>query len=313
MKRIRLMTLVALFASPGVCPAQEAVGTPGAKSPQSKSVVEEPKKEEEAKSWISGSVGTTVTNEYIFIGLVQDKDTVIAQPYLNLNFRLYEGEGFFNDVTFQLPLWASIHDINKPRPLNGNSSLKDWFEFDISPGFSFTFAKNWTFTISDYIYTSPGDYFDTSHNLNLGFTYDDSGLLGNFALKPHFYFLQELDGHSGLGTQGSTKSQYYEFGIAPGHTFAEKSTYPVTLTFPTTVGFGSNGYYGQGFGYFSTGASVSVPMAFIPSAYGSWTTSVSGLYYRLGTNPARLTDNPNNTDIGRRDQGVFAWSIGTEF
>lgn len=329
MKTIKLMTSAALFAavalaSTGVCKAQDAVAaTPASKSAagDGKKVEEDAKKVEETKkSWISGSVGIALTNEYIFFGLVQDKDTVIAQPYLNLNFSLYEGEGFLNSVTFQLPLWASVHDINKPRPLNGHSTLKDWYEFDISPGFSFGFAKNWNLTISDYIYTSPGDYFETSHNLNLALTYDDSDLLKAFALHPHFYFLQELDNHSGLAlvngvpySSGADQGQYYEFGIAPGHTFAEKSTYPVTLTFPATVGFGTSGFYGEFFGYFSTGASVSVPMAFIPSAYGSWTTSVSGLYYRLGTNAARFTDNPNNTSTGRRDQGVFSWSIGTEF
>jgi hypothetical protein len=329
MKTIKLMTAATLFAaiaiaSTGVCKAQDAVAaTPAAKpaAGDGKKVEEDTKKVEETKkSWISGSVGIALTNEYIFFGLVQDKDTAIAQPYLNLNFSLYEGEGFLSAVGFQLPLWSSIHDINKPRPLNGGSTLKDWYEFDISPGFSFTFGKNWNFTISDYIYTSPGDYFATSHNLNLALTYDDSELLGAFSLKPHFYFLQELDNHSGLAikngipySSGAAQGQYYEFGIAPGHTFAEKSTYPLSLTFPLTTGFGTNGFYGQGFGFFSGGATVSVPMAFIPSAYGSWTTSVSGLYYRLGTNSARFTDNPNNTSTGRRDQGVFSWSIGTEF
>jgi len=326
MKTIKLITSVALFAVVALlrnsASGQDAVtnapaskpATEEAKKAEDGKKVEEPKaEEEEKKSWISGSVGTAVTNEYIFIGLVQDKDTVIVQPYVNLSFSLYEGEGAINAVSFELPLWWSIHDINKPRPLNGSSSLKDWFEFDVSPGFSFTIAKKWTFTISDYIYTSPGDYFDTSHNLNLGLTYDDSDLLGAFALNPHFYFLQELDGHSGLGTQGDTLSQYYEIGIAPSHTFAEKSTYPVTLSFPTAAGFGTNGYYGQGFGYFNTGATVSVPLAFIPSAYGTWTSSLTGQYWRLGTDPARFTDNPNNTSTGRRDQVVVSWSIGTEF
>ncbi len=312
MKTIKFMIPLALFVAVALpstsVRAQDAVGG------SSKAVVEETKKVEEAKkSWISGSVGTAVTNEYIFFGLVQDKDTVIAQPYLNLSFSLYEGEGFLNALSFELPLWASIHDINKPRPLNGGSTLKDWYEFDVSPGLSFTLAKNWNLTISDYIYTSPGDYFLTSHNLNLALTYDDSELLKAFALHPHFYFLQELDNHSGLATQGSTLGQYYELGIAPGLTLAEKATYPLTVTFPTTVGFGTNGFYGQGFGFFSTGTSISAPMAFIPSAYGSWTTSLSGLYYRLGTNSARFTDNPNNTPTGRRNQFVISWSIGTEF
>ena len=325
MKTIKLITSVALFAAVALlrnsASGQEAVAnapapksaTEEAKKAEDGKKVEEPKAEEEKKSWISGSVGTAITNEYIFFGLVQDKDTFIAQPYLNLSFSLYEGEGTINAVSFELPLWWSLHDINKPRPLNGQSSLKAWYEFDVSPGFSFTVAKKLTITISDYIYTSPGDYFSTSHNLNLGFTYDDSDLLGAFALNPHFYFLQELHNHSGLGTQGSTESQYYEIGIAPSHTFAEKATYPVTVSFPNTAGFGSNGFYGQGFGFFSTGVNVSVPLAFIPSAYGTWTSSLMGQYFRLGTNSARFTDNPNNTSTGRRNQAVVTWSIGTEF
>jgi len=325
MKITELITFVALFATVALLrhpasgqdaatnPPASKSSTEEAKKAEDSKKVEEPKSEEEKKSWISGTVGTAITNEYIFIGLVQDKDTVIVQPYVNLSFSLYEGEGTINALRFELPLWWSIHDINKPRPLNGNSSLKDWFEFDVSPGFSFTIAKKWTFTISDYIYTSPGDYFDTSHNLNLALSYDDSDLLGAFAMNPHVYFLQELDNHSGLGTKGDTLSQYYEIGIAPSHVFGEKSTYPVTLSFPTAAGFGTNGYYGQGFGYFNTGAMVSVPLAFIPSTYGSWTASVMGQYWRLGTDPARFTDNPNNTSTGRRNQGVVSWSIGTEF
>ena len=86
-----------------------------------------------------------LTNAYIFNGLVQDKDTFIAQPYLTLNFMLYEGEGYLNDASFTLHLWASIHDVNIPAPKTATPSLKDWYEFDISPGFSFTFAKNLEF------------------------------------------------------------------------------------------------------------------------------------------------------------------------
>jgi hypothetical protein len=284
-------------------------------SKQAKSVVEEVK-----KSCITGSLGVTLTNEYIFNGLVQDKDTLIAQPYLNLYFKLYEGEGFLNNITFNLPLWASVHDINKPntgRP----STTRDWYEFDIDPGFSFTLAKVWTVTLSDYILTSPGDYFPTNQNFVLGLSYDDSALLGAFALHPHFNFWQEISSNSGLATHGNTRGQYYEFGIAPSYTFEKGSTYPVTLTLPATLGLGTNGYYGQGFGYVSVGLTASVPLAFIPSCYGSWSSSLSGLYYRLGTN-ASSTDDPSNPGLnftnganrpGRRDQGVVAWSIGTSF
>ena len=112
MKTIKLITSVALFAAVALlrnsASGQEAVAnapapksaTEEAKKAEDGKKVEEPKAEEEKKSWISGSVGTAVTNEYIFIGLVQDKDTVIVQPYVNLSFSLYEGEGAINAVSF---------------------------------------------------------------------------------------------------------------------------------------------------------------------------------------------------------------------
>jgi hypothetical protein len=308
MKTIKLVTLLALFAAvalatPRVCRAGQATASPSP-SPTPE--------EEEKKSRFSGEVGTALTNAYIFNGLVQDKDTFIAQPYLTLNLTLYEGEGFLNEAMFMLMLWSSVHDINLPAPTG--SSNKAWFEQDIDPGFMFTFVKNWTFTISDYIYTSPGDYFDTSHNLSLAFEYNDSDLLKAFALHPHFYFQQELTHHAGLAFENGVafspdapKGQYYEFGIGPGYTFGKQSTYPVSVTLPTAVGLGSNGFYGQGFGYFSTGLEVSVPLAFIPSTYGSWTTSVSGKYYRLGSTSSFYTN------FSDPDQGVFAWTIGAEF
>jgi hypothetical protein len=316
MKITKLITPVALIAAATLqfAPLAQAGQTMAAPGKQAKSVVEEVN-----KSCITGSLGVTLTNAYIFYGLVQDKDTLIAQPYLNLNFSLYEGEGWLNSVALNLGLWWSIHDINKP--VNPGTTTKAWYEFDVTPGLTFNLAKKWTLSIADAIYTSPGDYFATSHNLLVSLSYDDSDLLGAFALHPHVTFLQELNNHSGIGAQGKPLGQYYEVGIAPSYVFQKDSSYPVTLTVPVTLGFGSNGYYGQGFGYFAIGGSVSVPLAFIPSCYGNWTTSLSGTYYRLGTN-ASSSDDPANPFLyytgganrpARRDQGVVAWSIGTSF
>ncbi|MEP6973864.1 MAG: hypothetical protein ABI787_09005 [Spartobacteria bacterium] len=78
------------------------------------------------------------------------------------------------------------------------------------------------------------------------------------------------------------------------------------MTFPTAVGFGTNGFYGQGFGFFSTEVSVSVPLAFIPEAYGSWSSSLTGQYFRLGTNSARFTDNPRVSGAGSERHCVGA-------
>jgi hypothetical protein len=262
------------------------------------------------KSCITGDLGVSLTNAYLARGQVIDKDTLIAQPYLDLYFKLYEGDGFLNRVTFNLPLWWSIHDVNKP---NRVSTTRNWIEFDWNPGLSFTFAKDYLFTVSYLELVSPADVFPTSRNINLRLDYNDSNLLGMYALHPHARVLFEVDNHSGLGTRGNTKGQMYEFGIAPSYTFEKDSAYPVTLTLPATVAFGTNGYYGHAFGYFSVGGSVSVPLAFIPSCYGTWSTSLTGLYYRLGSIVANRTDNPLGTAKGRQDQGVISWSIGTSF
>ena len=220
----------------------------------------------------SGEVGTALTNAYIFNGLVQDKDTFIAQPYLTLNFMLYEGEGFLNDASFTLiSVVVDSRHQHTPRLKTatrvsriGTSSISVRVLASPSPRTGVSRSAT-TFTPRREITST------TSHNLSLAFEYDDSDLLGAFALHPHFYFQQELTNHAGLAfkdgvpfASDAPEGQYYELGIGPSYTFGEKSTYPVTVTLPTAAGFGSNGFYGQGFGYFSTGAEVSVPLGVYP-------------------------------------------------
>ncbi len=144
--------------------------------------------------------------------------------------------------------------------------------------------------------------------------YDDSDLLGAFALHPHFYFQQELTSHAGLAFKNGVayasdapEGQYYEFGIGPGHTFAEKATYPVTVTLPTQWALAAAATSARDSATSRPALKLSVPLAFIPESYGSWTTSVSGRYYRLGSTSAFYTNS------GRPDQGVFAWTLGAEF
>ncbi len=101
--------------------------------------------------------------------------------------------------------------------------------------------------------------------------------------------------------------QYYEFGIGPECTFAEKATYPVTLNLSDLRRLWQQWFLRSGIGYFSTGAELIMPLAFIPESLGSWSTSVSARYYRLGSTSAFYTNS------GDPDQGVFAWSMGAEF
>ncbi len=265
----------------------------------SKNVIEETK-----KSFISGDLGVTMVSEYISRGLVLENQGAIAQPYLDIYFKMYEGTGFINSVTAQLGFWSSIH--SHVQPDGSTDTTRNWYEFDWTPTIAITFAKNFTLSLAYFEFDSPASAFDTARSVNASLAYNDSDLLGAFALHPHVTVLRELaaPGFAGLGGQG----WYYEVGIAPSYTISPKSSYPIVLTAPITAGFGSHHFYaGNGFGYASGGLTAAVPLAFIPSGYGTWTATAGATYYYLGTNAADLTA------TGHRDQFVFSGAIGMAF
>ena len=323
--------IAALFASLALCgfaavPMTALAGTDEAASgKESKAVVEEAK-----KSYISGDLGVTFVSSYYSRGILQGpqgKAGFDAQPYLDLYFQLYAGTGFLNKITLNLGLWSNLASDTKPS-LGGTVTrgLSSWTEFDWMPGISFVFAKNFTLTVSYFEFDYPAQGGSPQRSINTSISYDDTDLLGMWALHPHFTYLQELTGnanggHVGLGvgpvingvnTGTTQKGQYYELGIAPAFTFMKSSKYAPTLTLPVTAGFGSSGFYGTGFGYASAGLTVSVPLAFIPSGFGAWTANFGGTYYYLGTNTARANGQFSNSGVNH-DAGVGFAGVGLTF
>ena len=262
-------------------------------------------------SYITGDFGVTFTSEYISRGIVQADQTkgVIAQPYLDLYIKLYSGDGFINSVSGQLSFWSDIGSNHSTSPVG--STTPDWYEFDWDPGISVVFAKSFTLTVQYFEFDSPADVFATARSINANIAYDDSGLLGAFALHPHFTVLWELGapGFAGLKAHG----WYYEIGVAPGYTFLKSSKYPITITTPFTLGLGDqSGFYNSNtFGYFSVGPNISVPLAFIPSGFGSWTLSAAYTYYYEGTT-VRAADAPP-LGSGANSRNVFSGAIGCTF
>ena len=288
-----------LTASIIAVPALSMAGTEMKESKEVKSVVETPK-----ESWITGDIGVAVVSEYISRGLVLENQGIIAQPYLDLYFKLYEGEGFINKVSLNLGLWSSIHSHQQPT-VGGNRSTTDaWYEFDYTAGISVTFAKRFTGTLSYFEFDSPADNFSTARSVNFNLAFDDTDFLGAFALHPHVAVLMELDapGFAGLQEDG----WYYEIGIAPSHTFG-----PVTVTIPVNVGLGNNEFYaGSNYGYTSAGIVLSTPLSFIPEKWGAWTASAGYTYYNLGDT---LQDFAAVQGDGDSTQHVFSGSIGLAF
>jgi hypothetical protein len=263
--------------------ALPAISLAGTASKDYKPVVEKCK-----ESCITGDLGINIVSQYVSRGVIFENQAAILQPYADLYFRLYQGEGFINKVSLNLGIWNSFHSRHTDAGIasgSTDSTTPAWYEFDFTAGVAVTFAKNFTFTPSYYTFLSPNDGFSTFQGLNLALAYDDTDMLGAFALHPHVTVMFELENKAGTGKD---EGVYYEVGIAPSVPVG-----PVTLTFPITAGFGSNDFYGslndstgnidnEGFGYFSAGVTASYAMKFVPECFGTWTATAGYTYYYLG-------------------------------
>lgn len=244
-------------------PALSLAGTP---AKESKKIVEKTK-----ESCITGDIGLDVYSQYVFHGITLENQGAILQPYADIYFKLYEGDGFLSNVSLNLGVWNSFHS-NHPVA----SSTRNWFEFDFLAGLSFTFGKYFTLSPGYVAYTSPGDYFSTAHVAQLKLAVDDTDLLGAWALHPYVMVEAELDGKAG---NGNDEGFYYEVGIAPGCKLG-----PVAISLPIKAGFGSNDYYAQdaGYGFFSAGVALSYDLTCVPECYGTWTVSANATYFNFG-------------------------------
>lgn len=259
------------------------------------------------ESCITGDIGFDITSQYITRGLVQENQGAIVQPYFDLYFRLYEGSGALSKVSLNLGTWSSVHSHKHPA---SGSTTSAWYEFDYSVGATFEFGKL-SVTPSLFTFLSPSDVFADSYNININVSYDDSDLLGAFALHPHAAVLFELEGKAG---SGADEGVYYEFGIAPGFQAG-----PVSISLPITVGLGSHGFYGDPtgtgdddlFGFVSAGIAAEYPITCIPECYGTWALKANVTYYHLGDNAA-LASVPAVND-GDDNQIVFGGGMVVRF
>ncbi|MEA3211912.1 MAG: hypothetical protein QOE70_4969 [Chthoniobacter sp.] len=270
--------------------------------------------------WITGDLGVNVVSQYISRGVIFENQGGIIEPYADLYFKLYESDAFLNKVSLNLGIWNSFHSRHTDAGLASGastSSTRSWYEFDFTAGVSFTFAKNFTFTPSYYTFLSPNDGFSTFQGVNGKFAYDDTDLLGKFALHPYVQVLFELENKAGTG---GDEGIYYEVGIAPSAPLG-----PVTLTFPITAGFGSDSFYGslasdghiqnEEFGYVTGGVTASYPLAFIPEKLGTWTVSAGYAYYYLGDGTADFNTEQRGGAVrdGKRNEHVFSGGLMVAF
>ena len=244
---------------------------------------------------ISVGGGVDFVTQYWFRGIAQENQEVIAQPWVELGINLYESEGVFSSVDFNVGIWNSLDS----GPSGTGAGGRMWSEADFCTGLSAS-VSDFTVSVIYTAYYSPNTVFATTQEIALKFEYDDSGLwenlgvnfLGFSGLAPYALIAFEFDG----GADGiSGEGVYLELGIAPGFELAFVENYPITITFPVTLGLSLSDYYqapnattglieDDAFGYVTFGVEAGVPLAFIPSRYGEWEFHAGVYVIVLGSN-----------------------------
>ena len=254
---------------------------------------------------VSLSMGSDFTNAYFFRGILQERDGFIWQPYGGVTFSLAKdvGYGVIDNIDFSLGSWNSIQSN---QTFSSGSGPANWFESDVLVGFTVGLWGFVSTNITYAAYTFPNGAYSVAQELDWTTSFDDSELLGAFALNPSMLWAFEVDNTA----FGDKEGIFLGLGVKPGVTLFEDAEYPLTLAVPLSVGLSVSEYYEEPggdndtFGYFDGGLVASVPLAFIPSDYGSWSASASVDYLALSGTLARAN---------RGDGGFFVGKGGIAF
>ena len=268
------------------------------------------------KGKVAFNVGMDMPTRYYFRGILQEDEGFIGQPYAEINVNLFEYDIF--RITAIGGIWNSLHSeqtkqtggsrardaahaLGVPqRTLNSNfGDPESWYEADAYAGAAFGIGDVELSTIYT-AYMSPSGAFSTTQDIAFGLSYDDSELLGDFALHPGVTFYLETAGPGAFGVAGErgTLAQIHggpEFSLTGGDN-------PITLGIPIEAGLSINDYYESSaatlppftsnskasgvdnatFGYFQTGMDLGVPLTFIPCEYGSWLLNAGWRFISMG-------------------------------
>lgn len=238
-------------------------------------------------------VGNDFTTAYFFRGILQERDGLISQPYLELGAKLYTSEeGFVNSVTLFGGTWASIHSA---RTLNSGSGPASLYEQDWYGGIKMTTGPL-EHKAAYYAITYPGGAFKTTQELDVTWSLNDSEWMGKFALYPWTMFVIETD----KTALGPNEGYLWQVGVRPSFAIVDSESYPVTLAIPLTLSIGLEDYYeldendDEAFGYAQGGLVASMPLAFVPEEWGAWSVSAGVSIYTFGDNlqAVNLDDDP---------------------
>ena len=220
--------------------------------------------------------GLDLVNQYNFRGIRQNTEGVSIWPYVDFGFTPYRSDGALKTVGVNLGTWNAFNSqIDEFTNLDSEATSNKWYESDLYGTVAFGFGTT-SLGVTYTSYTSPANLFAHVKELAVKLSYDDSGRLGRGSLRPYGLIAFELD-DSGQADAGDSKGTYVELGVAPGFTGGRAS-----VAVPIKVGLSASDYYefgtgeDSGFGYFSIGGLVTVPMGAHANVHGGVELQVFG-------------------------------------
>lgn len=264
----------------------------------------------ETEPWIHALLQLDFSDHYITPrGLNVENEGLIFQPLFLVFWDLYSSkDGFLQDVSLTTGVWSSFHT----RESGANPG--HWNEFDPIAGLGFKFADYWKLDLNYTAFRSMVDSYPTSHHLEVKLGFDDSKILGAFALNPYIAFWKELENKATVAFDPATSDESYYFTVGVNPSFKAG---PVKFEFPTYINIVDGDFYqkfdgtggGSGLAVFGTELKVSVPLTFVPKDMGFWTLYAGVKYYHLSNDGLRdgnmvLTVNENKDDLVQFHGGI---------
>ncbi len=288
---------------------------------------------------LSGLINFNFTNRYVTNhGLQIENQGLGAQPLLLLSTPLYvDHTAWLSNVTFTAGGWSTWHSHE------GGTPAAHWRELDLFGGLTFTLARDWKLTAFYTHYLSPNSAFHNAWEMALALSYDDSRLLGPFALHPFVEFRSQSEGNTTVVFNPALARSSYVFklGINPscqigpvkvelpafftlvpdgfyqrsnletrhityyGYDYTHFRYYPIDYAYQVQTGRPAGG----GIGYFTAALKATVPVPCLSNSHV--TTSVYGAvqYYRM-VNAGLLDGNQVLGAASARESDLAQFHLG---
>jgi hypothetical protein len=307
MQRQRRLPALAILAGLGLASAAVPAGAqpaPFTEEPTQyrsnkpyQSEVDRQKRREEQEAGISHSPwvvvgGVDMRNQYFFRGYNYVSSGFIAQPYVQVGYHVYSDENV--SVTPHGGGWLDLTEQETPDPpvhireFRGNvGAVVD--------------VRDWRFDFQYVYYSSPGNAFRESQEVGVDVGYDDrhfwEGRSNCFAaVNPSFSLYREIE-----DSRDHDLNTYVGVGIEPTLRPYDIGPFPVTFSFPVTLGGSYDGYYkdasgrNSNFGYWSVGLRAAMPLG--RTAYGlRWFLDAEVDYLQLMAKSVRAANGFDDSD-----------------